>query len=99
MPRSRRSSRSYSDGTRLANIHCKTLARKAHDVGLIYRKSGAKVPLSTVHSILRNRLYSGWFEWNGKLYEGRHEPLVSVELWERVQGVLDGRHSKRNIDA
>jgi hypothetical protein len=23
--------------------------------------------LSTVHTILRNRLYTGWFEWNGKL--------------------------------
>ncbi len=23
----------------------------------------------------------------GKLYHGKHEPLVSVELWERVQGV------------
>ena len=49
------------------------------------------MPVSTVHTILRNRLYTGWFEWNGKLIQGRHEPLVPVELWERVQGVLDGR--------
>ena len=46
-------------------------ARKARDAGLVYRKSGAKVPVSTVHSILRNRLYTGWFEWNGKLYPGQ----------------------------
>ena len=59
------------------------------------RRSGAKVPVSTVHTILRNRLYTGWFEWNGKLIQGRHEPLVSVELWERVQGVLDGRFAKK----
>ena len=51
--------------------------------------------MSTVHSILRNRLYTGWFEWNGKLYQGKHEPLVSVELWERVQGVMDGRNAKQ----
>ena len=69
---------------------------KARAAGLVYRKSGAKVPVSTVHTILRNRLYTGWFEWNGKLIQGRHEPLVSVELWERVQGVLDGRFAKKH---
>src|SRR5262249_23075766 len=55
----------------------KEAARMARDAGLVYRKSGAKVPVSTIHAILRNRLYTGWFEWNSKLYQGRHEPLVS----------------------
>ena len=64
--------------------------------GLAYKKSGAPVPTSTVHSILRNRLYTGWFEWNGKLYQGKHEPLVSVEIWERVQGVMDGRNASKH---
>lgn len=71
-------------------------ARLARDAGLVYRKSGAKVPVSTVHSILRTRLYTGWFEWNGKMIRGRHEPLVSVDLWERVQGVMDGRFAKKH---
>jgi site-specific DNA recombinase len=77
------------------DISLKEAARKAHAAGLLYPKSGAKVPVSTVHSILRNRLYTGWFEWNGKLIQGKHEALVSVELWERVQGVLDGRFAKK----
>jgi site-specific DNA recombinase len=55
-------------------------ARMAQDAGLVYRKSGAKVPVSTIHSILRTRLYTGWFEWNGKMVHGRHAPLFSVEL-------------------
>src|SRR6516164_5097098 len=67
----------------------KEAARMARDAGLVYRRSGAKVPVSIVHSILRNRLYTGWFQWNGKLYQGKHEPLVPVGLWERVQEVLD----------
>jgi DNA invertase Pin-like site-specific DNA recombinase len=70
-------------------------ARKARNAGLVHR-TGTKVPVSTVHAILRNRLYTGQFEWNGKLYQGRHEPLVSIDLWERVQGVLDGRHAKKH---
>ena len=54
------------------------------------------MPTSTVHTILRNRLYTGEFEWNGRLYQGKHQPLVSRELWERVQGALDGRNAKRH---
>jgi site-specific DNA recombinase len=74
----------------------KEVAKKARAAGLVYKKSGAPVPTSTVHSILRNRLYTGWFEWNGKLYQGKHEPLVSVEAWERVQGVMDGRNASKH---
>jgi site-specific DNA recombinase len=77
-------------------LSLKEAAHKARDAGLVYRKSGAKVPVSTVHSILRNRIYTGWFEWNGKMIQGRHEPLVSVELWERVQAVMDGRFAKKH---
>jgi site-specific DNA recombinase len=54
------------------------------------------VPVSTVHSILRCRLYTGMFEWKGKLIQGKHQPLVSADLWERVQGVLDGRNASKH---
>ena len=77
------------------DISLKEAAKKAQAEGLIYAKSGAKVPVSTVHTVLRNRLYTGQFEWNGKRIQGKHEPLVSVELWERVQGMMDGRHAKK----
>src|SRR6516162_64697 len=73
----------------------KEAAKKARDVGFVYRRTGASVPVSAVHTVLRNRLYTGQFEWNGKLIQGRHEPLVSVELWERVQAVLDGRNANK----
>ena len=74
----------------------KEVAQHARSAGLVYKKSGSPVPTSTVHSILRNRLYTGSFEWNGKLCQGRHEPLISVELWERVQGVMDGRNASKH---
>jgi site-specific DNA recombinase len=77
-------------------ISLKEAAKKAEAAGLVYAKSSAKVPVSTVHTILRNRLYTGQFEWNGKLIQGKHEPLVSIDLWERVQGVMDGRHAKKS---
>ena len=77
------------------DVSLKEAARRAHVAGLLYPKSGKKVPVSTVHTILRNRLYSGQFEWNGKLIQGKHEPLVTVDLWERVQDVMDGRFATK----
>jgi site-specific DNA recombinase len=82
----------YATGT----LSVKEAAQKAKAAGLVYRKSGAPVPLSTVHATLRNRLYMGEFLWNGRLYVGKHQPLVSRDLWERVQSVLDGRHAKKH---
>jgi site-specific DNA recombinase len=82
----------YANGS----LSLKEAAQKARAAGLVFRKSGAPVPASTVHSTLRNRLYTGDFEWNGHVYLGKHQPLVTRELWERVQGVLDGRHAKKH---
>ncbi|HEY6261646.1 MAG TPA: recombinase family protein, partial [Nitrospiraceae bacterium] len=64
--------------------------------GMVFRKSKAPVPKATVHQILRNRIYTGDFDWKGKTYRGVHAPLVSHELWERVQHVLTGRFGKRH---
>ena len=38
-------------------------------------------------------VYSGVFRWGHKLYEGRHEPLISKVTFDRVQKVLDGRRN------
>jgi DNA invertase Pin-like site-specific DNA recombinase len=82
----------YATGT----LSLKEAAQKARAAGLVNRKSGVPVPVSTVHATLRNRLYSGEFEWSGHIYQGKHQPLVTSDLWERVQGVLDGRHAKKH---
>jgi site-specific DNA recombinase len=82
----------YATGT----LSLKEAAQKARAAGLVYRKSGASVPVSTVHATLRNRLYMGEFEWNGRVYQGKHQPLVTRDLWKRVQGILDGRHAKKH---
>jgi len=64
--------------------------------GMAFRKSNDPVPRGTVHKMLRNRLYAGEFDWDGKTYSGVHTPLVTKDLWERVQAVLDGRHANRH---
>jgi len=51
--------------------------------------------IATSPARIRTRLYTGWYEWNGKMIQGRHEPLVSVDLCERVPGVMDGRFARK----
>jgi hypothetical protein len=50
--------------------------------------------LSRVHKLLRNPYYAGYVTHKGHVYEGRHEALVSQELFDQVQAVLVAhRHS------
>jgi site-specific DNA recombinase len=81
----------YASGT----LSLKQLAEQARTAGLVYKRTGTALPVSNIHAILRNRLYTGEFQWNGRTYQGSHQPLVSRELWERVQGILDGRRTKK----
>lgn len=38
--------------------------------------------------ILRNPLYTGTIKWRGNIYQGKHEPLVTRQMFNRVQAVL-----------
>jgi site-specific DNA recombinase len=42
----------------------------------------------TVEAMLRNRYYLGYVTFSGTEYRGRHEPIVSQGLFDRVQQVL-----------
>jgi site-specific DNA recombinase len=74
----------------------KALAKKAHEEGFRFRKSQGKVPVTTLHKVLRKRIYTGDFDYGGVMYQGRHEPLVTRDIWERVQEILDGRQEKKH---
>jgi site-specific DNA recombinase len=72
------------------------VTKMSRAAGMVFRKSSDAVPKATVNKILRNRLYTGVFNWNGKTYSGVHVPLITKELWERVQAALDGRLANRH---
>ena len=72
------------------------ITKKVRAEGMAFRKSNDPVPRGTIHKILRNRIYTGTFNWDGKTYSGIHAPLVTNDLWEQVQSVLDGRHANRH---
>ena len=77
------------------DISIKDLALTMGREGLCFRKSRVGVNTATVHRMLRQRIYSGDFDWCGAVYRGVHTPLVSGVLWQRVQHILDERNAKR----
>ena len=50
-------------------------------------------PMATSHieNILSNRYYLGFVKFDGAWHAGRHEALITEELWEKVQDVRAGR--------
>jgi site-specific DNA recombinase len=71
------------------------VTKKAKTAGMIFRKSGDPVPKATIHKILHNRIYTGDFDFDGKTYRGTYEPIISRELWQRVQEVIQQRLGRR----
>ncbi len=78
------------------SMSIREVTKMAQAEGMVFRKSKDPVPVSTVHKILRNRIYSGDFDWKGKTYHGKHQPLISRDLWNQVQAVIDHRFSRRH---
>ena len=68
----------------------KDLRQKLIKVGLVSRK-GKPLVMSNLQRLLTNPFYYGYFEFNGELHEGKHEPAVSKQLFDRVQRVLADR--------
>lgn len=90
-PAIRRLFERYSEG----HLALKSLAKAARQDGLCYPRSKNPVPTSTVHKILRNRIYSGDFDFDGKTYPGKYPPIVTRELWQTVQDRLTGRNRQK----
>jgi hypothetical protein len=62
----------------------------------IFAETGVVIPKSYLHKILKNPFCVGLFSWDGKTYRGTHPPLISAELFERVQDTLGGRSKPKH---
>jgi len=43
------------------------------------------IALSKIYKLLKSPFYYGEFEFDGKKYKGKHEPLITKELFDKVQ--------------
>ena len=54
-------------------------------------KGGCPFRRGTIYHLLSNRIYLGEIVHKGQGYAGEHQPIISMELWDRVQQALADR--------
>lgn len=82
--------REYSHGT----WGVKTLSKHLHGLG--YRtRTGHRIASGKLHRVLTNPEYTGVIERKGKIYPGKHEPLIDKATYDTVQLILQNRHRGR----
>jgi len=64
------------------------IRRMGNDMGLTGARGGT-FSKSHYHRLLQNPIYCGLIQYNGELYEGNHEPLVTKQQFDQVQAVLN----------
>ena len=61
----------------------------------IRTETGEHLPKSYLERLLKNSFYTGLLIWEGKTYQGKHRPLVSGGLFDRVRQVFQGHNRPR----
>ena len=77
----------------------KSLAEQLYLEGFKHPKTSEKFPPRKIDWLLHNPFYIGRFEWSGEWYEGTHTPIISKELFYRVQSRFSefDRTKKHNV--
>lgn len=73
----------------------RVLTKKAAAAGLTNRTGGGPLARSRIHQVLQNPIYYGEFYWLGQLHRGQHKPLITRELYDRVQQVFASANRPR----
>ena len=71
----------YAEG----NISLRALSNKLFEEGFIYKPNTPKAYKTQIEHILKNKFYYGVIEYMGEIYEGKHEPLITKDLFDRTQ--------------
>lgn len=65
----------------------RTIRKWLKEIGFETR-NGKLLSLSRIYATLKNPFYYGEFQYGDDWYKGIHEPLVTKELWDKVQKQL-----------
>ena len=52
------------------------------------RSGGVPMGHGMFYKLLQNPFYAGLIRWQGQLYPGKHQPIVSLEEFDRVQALM-----------
>ena len=56
-------------------------------------KTGGMCRSNQIHRFFLNRFYCGMMERDGKIYEGKHKGLISINQFNKAQNILHDRHT------
>ena len=76
------------------NYSLESLSQHLHFLGLTTQK-GTVLSKSVIHYILSNPAYIGLIRYKGELFEGKFKPVITKELWDKVQAELKRRSRPR----
>jgi len=82
----------------LDGVSVRTAWRLAIADGMLGR-GGRSVSVSAFQLIIKNPFYAGLVKFGDELYQGTHEPLVSEEVFRRVQSKIGARPAARILPA
>jgi DNA invertase Pin-like site-specific DNA recombinase len=73
---------SVRDVLHAANVEWGLTTRKTKRLG------GKPLSLGAIYALFCNPFYAGVIEWDGRALPGKHQPIVSLEEFDRVQRLL-----------
>ena len=73
-----------------------SISERLFDLG-VKSRTGRPWSAFAVHHFLTNRIYMGVMKWRGEVFEGKFKPLVSPDLFNRVQKALKRRGKPRKF--
>jgi len=72
----------------------KGLQKLITSAGLLTRR-GRPLSIATIQHILENPIYYGVFEYYGELHQGKHQPMITKKLFDKVQAVMKDKARPR----
>lgn len=73
----------YAAGS--AASHISDVLMEEFPLGTKYNKKNKRIPVATIRRILENETYLGKVKYKDNVFIGAHEPLISEELFQKVQ--------------
>ncbi|MBI5754341.1 recombinase family protein, partial [Candidatus Peregrinibacteria bacterium] len=68
-----------------------SLQKLSLSLGLVSRRTNDALALSRIEHLLQNPFYYGIVTRKGEAYQGSHEPIISKQLFDKVQRVIEQR--------
>ena len=83
------------------NYSLKMLSDKLYKKGLRNKNTGKQIRIGTLYSILTNPFYYGEYLYKEQVYKGKHQPIVTKEIWDKANEAIKKCHrphsTKNNV--